>query len=232
MLPHSRRHWLHCSAQGAKSGGDIGRLGAFDSNHLRACVAGRRGRPSSVAWTHERCASHAAERARARVRDAANFPKPDILFRDITPLFAARDDLADVLTEMARPLASLGLSAVLGMASRRFLLGLPIAQKLRLPFVLARKPSKLPSRIVTENFTLEYGTDSPSVHTDAFAPGDQVVVADDVPAAGGTAAAACRLVERSGATVAGVCVLSEFSVLGGRMRSAPYPVHAHVTYDH
>ncbi len=176
-------------------------------------------------------ASYAAERARACIRDVPNFPKPGILFRDITPLLAAPDDLSDVLTEMARPFASCGVSAVLGVESRGFLFGLPIAQILRLPFVLARKPGKLPRPVVSETFALEYGTDTLSVHADAFAPGDRVLVVDDVLATGGTAAAACRLVERLGAAVAGVCVLSELAFLGGRERLSGYTVQALVIYD-
>jgi adenine phosphoribosyltransferase len=176
-------------------------------------------------------ASHAAERARALIRDVPNFPKPGSLFRDITPLLAAPADLADVLTEMARPFVATGVSAVVGIESRGFLFGLPIAQLLGLPFVLARKPGKLPRPVVTESFALEYGTDTLSIHADAFGPGDRVLVVDDVLATGGTAEAACKLVQRLGATVAGVCVVSELAFLDGRTRLAGYPVHALVSYD-
>jgi adenine phosphoribosyltransferase len=132
---------------------------------------------------------------------------------------------------MTQPFLTSGVTAVVGIESRGFLFGLPIAQMLRVPFVPARKPGKLPGPVITESFALEYGTDSLAIHADALEPGSRVLVVDDVLATGGTAAAACRLVERVGAGVVAISVLSELSFLGGRTRLHPYPVFALVTYD-
>ncbi len=157
-----------------------------------------------------------AERARAAIRDVADFPKPGILFRDITPLLALPDLFARVIEQMARPFATRGVTHVMGIESRGFLFGVPIAQALAVPFVPARKPGKLPRATLDERFDLEYGADSLSVHADAFDRHSHVLVVDDVLATGGTAAAALRLVARAQASPAGLSVLSELTFLHGR----------------
>ncbi len=171
-----------------------------------------------------------AERTRAAILDIADFPRAGILFRDITPLLGDAALLDEVLAEMTRPFATCGVTHVLGIESRGFLFGVPIAQRLRLPFVPARKPGKLPRATVSESFALEYGSDSLSVHADAIGRDCNVLIVDDVLATGGTAAAAIRLVERLGARVAGLSMLSELTFLNGRAMLGDRTLHSVVQY--
>jgi adenine phosphoribosyltransferase len=165
------------------------------------------------------------------VRDIPDFPKPGIVFKDITPLLgdaAALDVAVAALAEWARPLE---VDCVIAAEARGFLLGVALARELGAGFVLARKPGKLPYDTVRAEYVLEYGTDALELHSDAIAAGTRVLVHDDLLATGGTATALCDLVGMLGGTVAGCAFLIELAFLGGRARLAAHEVHAVLAYD-
>ena len=156
------------------------------------------------------------ERAlRAAVRDIPDFPKPGIGFKDITPVLKDPRLFPMTMDGMSRPFAADGVTHVVGIESRGFILGGAIADRLGTGFVPLRKPGKLPYRTRREEYALEYGTDCLEVHVDAAGPGDRVLVVDDVLATGGTAGAACRLMEKLGAEVVGCSFLLALSFLPG-----------------
>lgn len=157
-----------------------------------------------------------------RVRDALrpikDYPKPGIVFQDITPVLGDAALLHDVIAAMAEPFASRGVTHVVGIEARGFILGGAVATTLHAGFVPVRKPGKLPWERVTEEYALEYGTDALECHSDGLPPGSKVLVVDDVLATGGTAAAAARLARKLGAEVIGWSFLLEISFLKGRER--------------
>jgi adenine phosphoribosyltransferase len=167
---------------------------------------------------------------RAYIRDIPDFPKPGILFRDITPLMASPAAFRLAVEGLAEYGRSVGAQLVIGAEARGFLLGPALANELDSGFVLARKPGKLPYDTVTAEYELEYGVDRLELHTDAITPGTRVLVHDDLLATGGTARALCSLVEQLGGTVAGCGFLIELGDLDGRERVAPHDVHALLRY--
>src|SRR5947208_3178520 len=164
------------------------------------------------------------------IRDIPDFPKPGILFRDITPLMASPQGFRTAVDQLAEYGREVGTELVIGAEARGFLLGPAVANELDSGFVLARKPGKLPYETVTAEYELEYGVDRLELHTDAIAPGTRVLVRADLPATGGTARALCPLVEQLGGTVAGCGFLIELTELRGRERLAPHDVHALLPY--
>ena len=167
----------------------------------------------------------------AKIRDIPDFPKPGILFKDITPLLldpAALDAAVVELAAYARPLE---VDFVVAAEARGFILGAALARELGAGFVPARKPGKLPAATVSAEYILEYGVDVLEMHADALKDGARVLLHDDLLATGGTARALAELVERTGAVVAGVAFLVELTFLGGREKLAPYDVHSLIAYD-
>lgn len=168
--------------------------------------------------------------AKSYIRDVPDFPKKDILFKDIAPVLqnpAALSQAVDLLVEDAR---GKKVDAVVGIESRGFIFGVPVALALGVPFSMARKLGKLPYDRIAEEYALEYGTNTVEMHTDAVDPGQRVYVVDDLLATGGTAAAAARLIERLNGSVAGFGFVVELSFLEGRGNLLGYPVHALITY--
>lgn len=168
---------------------------------------------------------------RQYVRAIPDFPRPGILFRDITPLLldsAALDAAVTALGELVSPAQ---VDFVVAAEARGFILGAALARELRAGFVPARKPGKLPAQTVSAEYALEYGLDALEVHADALADGARVLVHDDLLATGGTAGALCELVAGLGAEIVGSAFLVELGGLGGRQRLAPCPVHALIEYD-
>ena len=163
---------------------------------------------------------------RDHVLDVPDFPTPGILFRDVTPLLAAPGAFSEAVEAMAEPFRSEPPDKVLGIEARGFMFGAPLALALGVGFVPARKPGKLPRRTHRVAYGLEYGKDNLEVHADAFAPGERVLIADDVLAAGGTAAAAASLVEDLGARVIGLTFFIELAALEGRSRLPGRRAHA------
>lgn len=166
----------------------------------------------------------------ATIRSIPDFPKKGILFRDITTLLnnpAAFRLAVDLLTDR---FAGAGVTKVVSIESRGFILGAPIAYHLGAGFVPVRKPGKLPAPTLQETYTLEYGTDTLEIHQDAVGPEDRVLIVDDLLATGGTVGAACRLVERLGGKIVGCAFLIELSFLKGRSRLGTYEVEALVDY--
>ncbi len=164
------------------------------------------------------------------VRDVPDFPKPGILFKDITTVLldgALYGRLIDHLCEVVR---ASGADVVAGIESRGYLFAAPVAARLGLPLALIRKPGKLPWKTRKASYSLEYGTDSVEMHEDAVRPGQKVVVMDDLLATGGTMEAACRLVRESGAEVALAMFVIELTFLDGRKRLDGVPVDALVAY--
>jgi len=162
-----------------------------------------------------------AQRLRTTLRDVPDFPKPGILFKDITPVLGDVALFRDVIDAMAAPYRARAVTHVVGIESRGFILGAPIALALGAGFVPVRKPGKLPHVTRRERYALEYGEDSLEMHLDAFGEGHRVLVVDDVLATGGTAAATCRLVAGSGADVVGCAFLLAIGALdGGRALGA------------
>lgn len=164
------------------------------------------------------------------VRDIPNFPEPGIIFKDITPVLKHPQALREVVELMTEHARSLKPDVIAGIESRGFVFGLPIAINLELGFIPVRKLGKLPSEKIAEEYALEYGTNTVEMHVDAVEPGQRVVVVDDLLATGGTAAAAARLVERLGGTVAGFVFLIELAFLKGRQNLRGYDVFSLIQY--
>lgn len=152
------------------------------------------------------------------IRDIPDFPKPGIVFKDITPLLASPEGLRQAIDALAAPYEGSGITKVLGAEARGFILGGALAYKLGAGFIPARKPGKLPWTTTSAEYALEYGTDQLEMHTDAICCGDRVLIVDDVLATGGTAAAKADLVDRGGAEVIGFAFLMELDFLNGRER--------------
>lgn len=150
------------------------------------------------------------------VRDVPDFPKPGIVFKDITPLLTAPDALREAVARMAEPFADAGVTKIAAAEARGFLFGVAMAIDLGVGFVPVRKPGKLPAAVHEMTYELEYGTDTLQIHQDAFAESDRVLLVDDLLATGGTMKACIDLVEQTGATVAGCSFLIELEFLNGR----------------
>jgi adenine phosphoribosyltransferase len=167
----------------------------------------------------------------AHIRDIPDFPKPGILFKDITPLLLDGDALAEAVTQLADWARPLDVDFVVAAEARGFILGAAIARELGAGFVPARKPGKLPHETISAEYILEYGVDALEMHADALADGARVLLHDDLLATGGTAAALADLIEGTGAVIAGCAFLVELTFLGGRERLAGYDVHSLLAYD-
>jgi adenine phosphoribosyltransferase len=168
---------------------------------------------------------------RDKIRDIPDFPKPGIVFKDVTPLLADGAALAEAVDRMSNPVAEARPDLIVAIESRGFIFGAGVAMRLGVGMVPVRKPGKLPYRTRRETYALEYGTDCLEMHEDAIAAGAGVVIVDDVLATGGTAAATGRLCALAGARVLGFTFLIELGFLGGRARLGNYPVSAVLCYD-
>jgi adenine phosphoribosyltransferase len=152
------------------------------------------------------------------IRDVPDFPKSGITFKDITPMLGDPSALAQSIAELAAPWSGRGITKVMGIESRGFILAPSVALEIGAGFVPARKPGKLPWTAIKQAYGLEYGTDAIEVHIDAIGPADRVLIIDDVLATGGTAGAALTLCRRQGANVVGCGFLVELGFLAGRSR--------------
>jgi adenine phosphoribosyltransferase len=164
------------------------------------------------------------------IRDIPDFPKPGILFYDITPLIADARGLAAIVDQMAEPWLG-KIDVVLGIESRGFIIGAPLAYRLGVGLAIARKPGKLPFRTIDETYDLEYGSASLQIHEDGVPSGSRILIADDLLATGGTARAAIRLAERLGGKVVGCTFVIELDALKGRDLLAPIGSTALVHYE-
>ena len=167
---------------------------------------------------------------RTLIRDIPDFPAPGILFRDITPLLGDAAAFGRALDWFAALPAAREATAIVGIESRGFIFGAPVAARLGVGFVPVRKEGKLPHAAHAEEYTLEYGTSTLEIHRDALSAADRVLVVDDLLATGGTARAAARLIAMTGASVAGLAFLIELGDLDGRALLPGYPVDALITY--
>ena len=170
------------------------------------------------------------ERIRARIRDIPDFPKPGILFKDITPVIQDPKCLRLSVEHLVRPFVDQGITAVVGMEARGFIFGSLVAWELDVGFVPLRKPGKLPYEVKSISYDLEYGSAALEVHTDAVGPGDRVLIIDDLLATGGTARASCELIESLGAEVAACGFIVELDALGGRDQLGDRPIHSLLHY--
>lgn len=170
-------------------------------------------------------------RLAARIRDVPDFPRPGVLFKDITPLLANAEAFAECVAALADPWRHQAVDAVCGIESRGFIFGAALARALGTGFVPLRKAGKLPAATLGVDFRFEYGATRLEVHADALAPGARALIVDDVLATGGTLAAARQLVERLGARLVGAAVVLELDFLHGRARwPAEAPLHALLRY--
>jgi len=173
------------------------------------------------------------ETLRERIRSIPDYPKPGIVFRDITTLLQDPAGFRDTVDLLVAPFARNQVDKVVGIEARGFIVGGAVAHQLRAGFVPARKVGKLPWETVSQEYELEYGTDTIEVHTDCIAPGERVLLVDDLIATGGSAEAALRLVEKVGGEVVGASFVVELSDLGGmqRLRDDGYEVAALVSFE-
>ena len=164
------------------------------------------------------------------IRSIPNFPKPGIMFRDITPLLAAPAAFREVIRRLAAHFASRGVNTVLAAEARGFIFAAPLALELDARFIPVRKPGKLPFNTHAFHYELEYGNDSLEMHIDALQPGDRVLLVDDLLATGGTMQACVKLTEAAGATVAGCAFVIELDFLNGRRRLEPHEIYSLLHY--
>jgi len=165
------------------------------------------------------------------IRDVPDFPKPGIVFKDITPLLGDPGALALAVELIAHPFRGRHVDLVVGAESRGFIFGTAVAQALSAGFVPIRKPGKLPHETKQVTYDLEYGTDSLEIHLDAVKPGQKVLMVDDLLATGGTMKACCDLVNSLGGEIVGVAVLIELEFLQGRKKLKDYNLTSIISYD-
>lgn len=168
---------------------------------------------------------------RGAIRDIPNFPKPGIVFKDITPLLANGPLFAKTIDLLGDRYKGQKIDTVLGIESRGFIIGAALAYKLGAGFSVVRKPGKLPFETHSESYELEYGMDKLEIHIDAIPPKARVIIADDLIATGGTAAATAALVTKLGATVVECAFVIELSFLDGRRKLQPHAVYSILQYD-
>lgn len=170
------------------------------------------------------------ERLKGKIRDIPDFPKPGIVFKDITPLVKDPATLRLAVHQLLHPFLGMDITAVAGMEARGFVFGALVAWELGVGFVPLRKPGKLPYDVQTVAYDLEYGSAALEVHVDALAAGDRVLVIDDLLATGGTAKASCELIESLGAEIVACAFVVELDFLGGRDTLSKYQVHSLLRY--
>lgn len=172
-----------------------------------------------------------AGRVKDLIRDIPDFPRPGVVFKDITPLLADAEGFASCIDALASRFAGVRVDKVVGIEARGFIIAAPVAYALGAGLVPLRKKGKLPYTVHSETYQLEYGSDTIEVHTDALGPDDHALIVDDVLATGGTALATCRLVQTLGAQVAGMGCIIELGFLGGRKRLTGLRVESLVGYE-
>ena len=165
------------------------------------------------------------------IRDVPDFPKPGILFKDITPLLADHTAFRAVIAALCDRARAHGAEGLIAIESRGFLFGAAMAYELALPLQLVRKPGKLPYQKISMSYDLEYGKDTLEMHADAIVKGQRVLIVDDLLATGGTMKACCDLVKQLGGTIVSVAVLIELVGLKGRAKIAPQPLHSVLQYE-
>jgi len=165
------------------------------------------------------------------IREIPDFPKPGILFRDITPLLADPAGLSLAVEFLTLPFRGKHIDVVVGAESRGFIFGTAVARNLSAGFVPIRKPGKLPAAKRSATYALEYGTDTLEIHADAVRPGQRVLMVDDLLATGGTMTACCDLVEQLGGDIVGISILIELADLDGAKQLARWPLHCVLSYD-
>jgi adenine phosphoribosyltransferase len=179
-------------------------------------------------WMTEHATANELDVLKQHIRAVPDFPQPGVMFRDITPLLADPVSFGLAVDALARPFS--GVDKVVAIESRGFILGAPVALSLRAGLVPVRKVGRLPADTLREEYALEYGANTVEIHRDAIAPGEQVLIVDDVLATGGTVRAAANLVHRLGGSVVGVSLLIELGMLGGRDRLTDLDVMTLLVY--
>ena len=166
----------------------------------------------------------------ALIRNVPDFPKPGIIFKDITTVLLEPKAFQEIVDAWKARYAGKNVDVIVGVEARGFIFGAALAYAMGLPFVLARKKGKLPAETVSEQFALEYGTDEIEIHVDALEPGQRVLIIDDLLATGGTVASVARLVKRLGAEIVEAAFVIELPPLNGREKLAGIPVHTLVEF--
>lgn len=166
------------------------------------------------------------------IKDVPDFPKPGILFKDVTPIYANPTILKECIDEIQKQFKDVKIDAIAGIEARGFLTGILLAQALQKPFILIRKAGKLPGNKISTTYELEYGTATIEMHVESTRPGMQVLIHDDVLATGGSASAAARLIKESGASVAGFSFLVNLTFLGGTPKLEIFgkPIHSLISF--
>lgn len=162
------------------------------------------------------------------IKDVPDYPKPGIIFKDITPLLGDKDAFVSVVNSFAEKFSD--ADVVVGIDARGFLLAAPVAYKLGAGLAIVRKPGKLPRKTIREDYTLEYASNTLEMHEDAIRPGQKVVIIDDVLATGGTMEATCKLVKKLGGNIVGIGFLMELEFLGGRKKLEEFKIHSLISY--
>jgi adenine phosphoribosyltransferase len=165
------------------------------------------------------------------IRDVPDFPKPGVMFKDITPLLSDAAGLSLAVEYLTQPWRTASIAKVVGAESRGFIFGTAVARNLSCGFVPIRKPGKLPWATRGQSYDLEYGQDTLEIHEDAIKPGERVLLIDDLLATGGTMDAACRLIQVLEGDIIGISVLIELAFLGGRNKLPGIPIHSLLSYD-
>jgi adenine phosphoribosyltransferase len=183
-----------------------------------------------MSFSFEQGSAVSAIDLKSLIRDIPDFPKPGILFRDITPLLASPAGFRETIRRLAEPFRNQKIDVIVAAEARGFIFAAPLALELNAGFVPIRKPGKLPFDTHAFHYELEYGTDTLEMHVDGVGPGQRVLVVDDLLATGGTVQACCKLLERCGASVVACAFVIELEALGGRKVVAPHQAFSLITY--
>lgn len=168
---------------------------------------------------------------KSTIRHVPDFPKKGILFYDITTLLRNSTALQATVDSLTKTYGNQPIDAVVGMESRGFIFGMPLAYQLGVGFIPVRKPGKLPAETISESYALEYGTNRLEIHTDAIEKGQNILIVDDLLATGGTAKATCQLIEKLGGNIVGLAFIIELTFLNGRDQLSGYDIFSLLKYD-